>query len=230
MIEYLKRARLLGFALGLAVGPVLGFVLVTLPLPALATGKEDLKFAKVLLGEGEWAAAMNFFGLAIDDGALTTRQLSVAYHLRGVSRSKLNKHRLAQRDHKKAVLLDPNYVEAWSSLCYQHGAHSKQFDVAMKACNKALVLDPKHAPSYALRAVVWHGLAQIDRAEVDFTQAITLAPKNWGIHFNRGMFYHNIQEPVKAKSSFVKAYQLASNWERHGITADPVFKAYGVSK
>ena len=221
MIEYLKRARL---------GLAFGLVLVILPLPAMASGKEDLKFAKVLLGEGEWAAAMNFFGLAISDGALTTKQLSVAYHLRGVSRGKLNKHRLAQMDHKKAVLLDPNNVEAWSSLCYQHGANSKQFDTAMQACNKALGLDPQHGPSYALRALVWHGLAQPGRAETDFAQAITLAPKNWGIHFNRGMFYHNIQEPVKAKHSFAEAYKLASNWERHGITADPIFKAYDVSK
>jgi tetratricopeptide (TPR) repeat protein len=221
MIEYLRRAR---FGLGL------GLALVILPLPAMASGSEDLKFAKVLLSEGEWAAAMNFFGLAITDGALTTGQLSVAYHLRGVSRGKLNKHRLAQMDHKKAVLLNPNNVEAWSSLCYQHGANSKQFDTAMQACDTALGLDPKHAPSYALRAVVWHGLAQLDRAEGDFAQSIQLAPNNWGVYFNRGMFYHNIQEPVKAKNSFAKAYQLASKWERHGITADPVFKAYGITR
>ncbi len=146
--------------------------------PAQADSLEDFQFAKVLLDEGEWAAAMNFFGLAISGRGLSKKQTAVAYHLRGISRGKLNKHRLALRDHKKAIQLEPDYVSAWSSICYQHGVNTKDLDEALAACNRALELNPNHGPSYALRAKVWQGKGEAKKAEADLARAAQLAPKN----------------------------------------------------
>ena len=193
-----------------------------------STGLKDFEFAKVLITEEEWAAAMNFFGLAISDGVLNKRQTAEAYHLRGVSRGKLNKHRLALRDHKRAIKLLPDYVAAWSSVCYQNMANAKDLDAAMAACDKALALNPKHAPSYALRAEVWHGQGDNQRAEADFAQSLRIDPENWGVHYNRAIFYHNIQQPAKAKASFTKAYLLASDWQRSRMAATKVFRSHGI--
>ncbi|MBT7760934.1 MAG: tetratricopeptide repeat protein, partial [Rhodospirillaceae bacterium] len=148
---------------------------------------------------------------------------------RGVSRGKLNKHRLALRDHKKAVGLDPDYVSAWSSICYQHTAVTKQLEDAMAACNHALRLDPKHAPSYALRAEVWHGQGQPDQAEQDFAHSLQLAPTIWGVYFNRGLFYHDTKRPGKAKQDFIKAHNLAPAWEQRKMATAPIFQGYGIA-
>jgi tetratricopeptide (TPR) repeat protein len=197
---------------------------------ASANALKDFEFAKVLIDEEEWAAAMNFFGLALGEGVLNKQQTAEAYHLRGVSRGRLNKHRLALRDHQRAVRLLPDYVSAWSSICYQHVANTKQLETAMEACNLALTLDPKHAPSYALRAEVWHGKGDNQRAEVDFAQALQLDPKNWGVYFNRGIFYHNLKRPDDARTNLARAYRLAPVWEQMKMVKMDIIQQYGAAK
>jgi len=123
-------------------------ILLLFPLgAAFATGLKDFEFAKVLIEEEEWAAAMNLFGPALGEDVLNKQQTAEAYHRRGVSRGRLSKHRLALRDHQRAVKLVPDYVSAWSSICYQHATNIKQLETAMEACDLALTLDPNHAPS-----------------------------------------------------------------------------------
>lgn len=103
---------------------------------AAENGLKDFAFAKTLLGEGEWAAAMNFFGLAISSGGLTKKQLAVAHHLRGVSRAKFNKQTAALRDYQKAAALDPGYLAVWWSICNHHTAVTARLDAALEACNR----------------------------------------------------------------------------------------------
>ncbi len=204
-------------------------ILLLFPLGAAsATGLKDFEFAKVLIEEEEWAAAMNFFGLALGEGVLNKQQTAEAYHLRGVSRGRLSKHRLALRDHQRAVKLVPDYVSAWSSICYQHAANTKQLETAMEACDLALTLDPNHAPSYALRAGVWHGKGDDQRAEVDFARSLQLDPKNWGVYFNRGIFYHNLKRPDDARTNLARAYRLAPVWEQMKMVNMDIIRQYGV--
>ncbi len=206
-------------------------LLLLLPVGSAAAAElKDFEFAKTLLAEGEWAAAMNFFGLAISDGGLTRKQLAVAHHLRGVSRAKFNKHRLALRDYKKATALDRGYVAAWWSICNHHIAVTAQLDEALAACNRALSLDSNHAPSYALRSEVMHGKGRTNSAEADFAEAIRLDPKNWSVYFKFGLFYHDTEQPAEAKKNFATAYKLAPAHARRQMAAVPVFQGYGVSQ
>ncbi|MBT6911497.1 MAG: hypothetical protein HOA21_10120 [Rhodospirillaceae bacterium] len=183
-----------------------------------------------LFDEGEFAAAMNIFGLAISDGGLTTKQLAIAHHFRGVARSKLEKHSLSLRDHKKAVEWNPNYVDGWSAICFENATHFKALDEAMAACNRALSLDPKHGLSYARRAGVWTQMGEVAKAEADYTQAVQLDPDSWEIHYDWGRFLHLQNRAAEAKKALFRAYKLAPTWMHSYLATLPIIQEYRVSK
>lgn len=205
-------------------------LLVVAHNPAYAAQSKDLEFAIELFGEGEYAAAMNFFGLAISDGALTTKQLAIAHQLRGVARSKLNKHSLALMDHRKAVVWNPDYVDGWSSICFETATHFKDPDLAMTACNRALALDPTHSISYARRGGVWALMGEVAKAESDYDQAVRRSPGNWEILFDQGQFFHSQNRPAEAKKTLTRAYEAAPTWMHTYLATLPIIQEYGISK
>lgn len=76
---------------------------------------------------------------------------------------------------REAISLDPrntNLYLDFASICYTHGS----YQVGVDAINDGLALQPKAAPLYFSRGVLYVQLAQYDKAEADFQKAYELDP------------------------------------------------------
>jgi len=76
---------------------------------------------------------------------------------------------------RQAILLDPqngNLYLDFANLSYSHGS----FEVGIDVISDGLALQPKAAPLYFARGVLYVQLAQYDKAEADFQRAYELDP------------------------------------------------------
>jgi len=76
---------------------------------------------------------------------------------------------------RQAILLDPRNVNLYldfANISYTHGS----FQVGIDVINDGLALQPKAAPLYFARGVLYVQLAQYDKAEADFQKAYELDP------------------------------------------------------
>ncbi len=76
---------------------------------------------------------------------------------------------------RRAILLDPQNVNLYldfTSICYDHGS----FQVGVDVIDDGLGLQPKAAPLYFARGVLYVQLAQYEKAEADFQKAYELDP------------------------------------------------------
>ncbi len=76
---------------------------------------------------------------------------------------------------RQAILLDPQNVNLYldfASISYEHGS----FQVGIDVIDDGLGLQPKAAPLYFARGVLYVQLAQYDKAEADFEKAYALDP------------------------------------------------------
>jgi tetratricopeptide (TPR) repeat protein len=76
---------------------------------------------------------------------------------------------------RQAILLEPQNVNLYldfANLAYSHGS----FQVGIDVISDGLALQPKAAPLYFARGVLYVQLAQFDKAEADFQKAYDLDP------------------------------------------------------
>lgn len=76
---------------------------------------------------------------------------------------------------RQAILLEPQNVNLYldfANLSYSHGS----FQVGVDVISDGLGLQPKAAPLYFARGVLYVQLAQYDKAEADFQEAYSLDP------------------------------------------------------
>jgi tetratricopeptide (TPR) repeat protein len=93
--------------------------------------------------------------------------------------------------------------------------HAKgDFDQAVLALNRAVILDPKDATVYRLRDAVYLAKGDLDRALSDFDEAMRDNPKSAIVHYFRGKIYY-------AKGNF----DLALTAFKEAIRLDPLLKA-----
>jgi len=76
---------------------------------------------------------------------------------------------------RRAILLDPQNINLYldfANLCYAHDS----FQVGIGVLTDGLALQPKAAPLYFARGVMYVQLAQYEKGEADFDQAYELDP------------------------------------------------------
>jgi tetratricopeptide (TPR) repeat protein len=76
---------------------------------------------------------------------------------------------------RRAILLDPQNVNLYldfANLCYTHDS----FQVGIDVISDGLALQPKAAPLYFARGVLYIQLAQYDKGEADFEKAYEIDP------------------------------------------------------
>ena len=81
-------------------------------------------------------------------------------------------------------------------------------DVAIKACNEAILKDPKDSSLYVARAGHHGQKGDLDRAIVDFTQAIKMEPRDADTYKFRGMAFREKNEYDRALADFNKAIEI----------------------
>jgi len=79
--------------------------------------------------------------------------------------------------------------------------NQKDYDAALKYCNKALKLVPDNWLAYNNRGTAQFGLGKYDLAHQDYVKAITLQPGDEGLAFNERLAQSKISpEPARAYS------------------------------
>jgi tetratricopeptide (TPR) repeat protein len=203
-------------------------VLVSLPGGASAGTAEDINRARKMGKAGDFQSSVNLYGQVIDNGGLYGKELADVYYSRGLMYDRLRQNDAAIADYKAAIAIDPAHIAAWSSICFQLIKEKPpRLDDALSVCNQALRLDPKHAPSYGIRAEIWVAKGNKIEAEKDYDHALRLDAGNWQLHFNRGIFYHRNGRKDDARRDFNEAYRLAPGWGRTHPSTVRLFKEYG---
>ena len=188
-----------------------GLILILGMASAVAGPIDDFNNGLRLSQTGDFKGAIRLYTKAIESRQMKPAHLAEAYYSRALSYDRLRRTKLALDDYLAAVSFDPGMVAAWSSICFDR-IQLNQLDVALAACDKALSLDPKHAPTFSIRAEYWEKKGKLNKAEKDYSRAIEFDPKNWFALMNRGNFYADLGRDASARRDIERAYRIAPDW------------------
>ncbi|WP_416899700.1 MAG: tetratricopeptide repeat protein [Minwuia sp.] len=152
----------------------------------------DMQSARTALGNGDFETAIYYLTEAIRTGDTDGLSVGEIYYERGLAKGRLGRNDEALADYRQAVQSGFRQAGVFSSICYTLSDRLDRQDEALPNCNEALRIDPYHAPTYGIRALVWWKRDNITEAEKDFDHAISLDPSNWGNRYNRGNMYHSL--------------------------------------
>lgn len=98
----------------------------------------------------------------------------------------------AETDYLMAIKLQPNNVQAIHHLgTVREKIGGDRLQLALENFNRVIELDPKYAPAYNGRGLVWDRFLNYDEAIVDFTSAVELDQKNAVYWHNRACCHRN---------------------------------------
>ena len=110
-----------------------------------------------------------------------------------------------QKEYAKAA--DTLSAADWFKKGYQYYLN-KEYDSAIEAYTKAIVLDPNYADAYNIRGAAYGSKGQYDRAIEDFNKAIQLNPNAAVAYASRGAAYGSKGQYDRAIEDFNKAIAL----------------------
>lgn len=116
----------------------------------------------------------------------------------------------AVSDFTKAIVLNPNYAEAY---CNRGTAYAKQgnFNQAISDHTKAIALNPDFAEAYCNRGIAYSSQGNFSQAIPDFTKAIALNPNLTEAYYIRGLTYYKQGIFSQAILDFTEAIAINSN-------------------
>lgn len=187
----------------------------------------DMDSARAALDRGDFEAAVYHLGEAIRTGDTDGLSVGELYYERGLAKGRLGRNDEALADYRQSVQSGFREAGVYSSMCYTLSDRLGRHDEALPNCNEALRIDPYHAPTYGIRALVSWRRDDIAEAEKDFRHAIALDSKNWGNRYNRGNMYHSLGRRAEAEQDYRAFRDLAPEWARK-LKADRL-QEYGIS-
>jgi adenylate cyclase len=130
----------------------------------------------------------------------------------------------AREDFRRAVAIDPNYVQAWSGVTWTAGflymyvdSSPANLKEAQNASTRALELGPGSADAHAARGLALMLSRKYDAADEEFATALGIEPRNYEAHyfrargyFTRGMLEEAAREFNAAMESRPEDYQAAA--------------------
>ena len=110
----------------------------------------------------------------------------------------------ALEEYTQAILLIPNYAEAYLGRGWVHQAKGSR-RLAVKNFSQAIQMQPRNPEAYFGRAWAYEQLGQVDLAIKEYGQAILLKPDFSDAYLSRGIlrFYHDRPESAAADFSAV---------------------------
>jgi len=88
------------------------------------------------------------------------------------------------------------------------GVLKKQWDQAIKECNKAIDMNPGHPVAYYYRGNAYHNKDQYHKAISDYNETIAVDSRFAMAYFLRGHAYQDIGQVDQAISDFSKAVEI----------------------
>jgi len=107
-------------------------------------------------------------------------------------------------DFTKAINLDPNAVDAYSSRAVLYSQNG-DLDRAIADYDQVIQIDPNNAEAYAFRGAVYSQKEKYDQALADFNKATSLNPKCQNAYAFRGMMYFQFGVLKKEDTDYDKA-------------------------
>ena len=140
--------------------------------------------AFALAKDGRKQDAINEYSVALQVAATDTDRKRVLYQ-RGILYRELDQHDGAMADFGAAIVLDPNYVEAYFSraLALQQ---ADQAEAAMADYSKVIELDPEHAEAHHNRGLLHKKAGAHHLAIRDYSKALDIKPGYGRAQVNRG--------------------------------------------
>ncbi len=145
----------------------------------------DVKMLKLLgaihAGRMDWQEALVHYLAAIEVDASDFE----AWNNGGVVWQKLGNFNEARRFVNRAIVLNPEYSQAFFNLGNLAGIQGEP-DIAMAAYRKSIELHPTHAPSYSNLGRLLAAAGDLRAATKLFRQVLTLTPDRPEAHLNLG--------------------------------------------
>jgi len=129
-----------------------------------------------------WSYVLNAFPFPRSD-PLVYYNLGNAYSKKG----ELDK---AISQYKRALILKPNYAEAYNNLGSVYTIKGR-LDEALAEIEQALAINPKYAMAYNNLGSVYLIKGELDKAISQYKQAIAIKPNYAEAHGNIGLVYYN---------------------------------------
>ena len=97
----------------------------------------------------------------------------------------------------------------WFERGYEFQVNRKDYDSAIEAYTKGIVLDPNISMAYTNRGAAYAGKGQYERAIADYDRAISIDPSQAVAYYNRGNAYRNKVQNDLAIADYDRAIALA---------------------
>jgi tetratricopeptide (TPR) repeat protein len=197
------RARRLPVSAVLAVAVLVLVPGASLPLRA-QTGPLKAQEAAAALSRGDAQTALQLYGEALADTALTNDRRAAILTDRGVVYGRLNQPKLAIEDFNRAIQLFPENAAVYNN----RGSTLLALGIpreAVRDFDRAIALAPGYAAAYNNRAAAHIRLGMTAEAIRDYTKAIELAPQNPAPLGGRGRAHLADQRPHAALRDFNRA-------------------------
>jgi len=107
--------------------------------------------------------------------------------------------------YRKALDLAPDRAPYWNGLCWARAGTGEKLHQALKACNRALSLQPGAAAALNSRGLVYLRLRQFDRSIADYTASLAAGPLQASARFGRGLAWLYSGKPEKGKADIAEA-------------------------
>lgn len=122
------------------------------------------------------------------------------------SYSQMEHYQLAIDYYTKTIMLDPEYVSAYSNRAHMY-VNIHQSELALADYNKAIEIDPQYPQAYSGRGALYNALQEYDLAIQDLNIGIQINPNPQYAYNNRGFSYANLHQYDKAIADYTKAIE-----------------------
>jgi tetratricopeptide (TPR) repeat protein len=129
----------------------------------------------------------------------------------GIALRNLNRHEEAIVAYDHAILLDPNYADAYFNKGYDLD-DLKRYDEAIVAYDQAIRLNPTHALAYNNKGISLDNLTRYEDAIVAYDHAIRLNPNDATAYYNKGGALGNLTRYEDAIVAYNHAIRLDPNY------------------
>jgi tetratricopeptide (TPR) repeat protein len=147
---------------------------------------------------------------------------------KGLEFDKAGNHGLAICCFIEALLLNPVYVNAYSSRGNVYSKMGKQFiKDALIDFNMALLLEPKHENTLVWRGWLLFKNGQFNNAITDLTKVIEINPKDSEAYLRRGICYFKMEDLDYAIEDYSKAIEINPSYAEAYYNRAVVYKLIG---
>jgi tetratricopeptide (TPR) repeat protein len=136
---------------------------------------------------------------------------SALCNIHGAIYKSLGKLDAAIEAYKKALLINPNYVDAHYNMgnaLRDYGKH----DEAITAYENALNLQPGHIDAYNNVGNILRNQGKLEKAIIAFKKAIKINPNRPDLHSNLGSVFQDQEKFKEAIAAFKKSIKLEPNY------------------